>query len=152
MSDTWSDRVQRGLSLLDSSNDEHTVTICMLNKVLDANVSDLYISHDFYNVQQTAGGLPDGYSFDQFLAAVGGHIRDEIMSSSFAPEVADADMLASVLTWDSNIRYHFRFLNGIVHQIAAGEVHVKLWNLILDSIKNDNSIYACYRSIIIDDR
>jgi hypothetical protein len=37
-----------------------------------------------------------------------------------------------------------------VHQIAAGQVHLALWQLILDSRSDDRSIYACYRDFLVD--
>jgi hypothetical protein len=152
MSDTWQDRAQRGLTLLDANNSAHATTIGILNKVLDTNNSDLYISSDFFNVQQTAGGLPDTLTFDDFVARIAGHIRGELGGSSLALGIGDDDVRAALLTWNDNIMHHFTFLNGVVHQAAAGDVHVKLWNYILDAVKNDQSIYACYRDIIIDDR
>ncbi len=44
------------------------------------------------------------------------------------------------------------FDNGVVHQIAPGEVHVALWNLILDALKDPNSIYKCYAGYFVDER
>ena len=155
MADDWLSRAQRCVSLLDPSDDSQTVTICMLNKIQDPDVSDLYISNDFYNVQQTAGGLPDTMTFQQFVDRVAGHLRVELMKDLYAPTVNDDDVRYALLgngMWDTNIRYHFRFLNIQVHQAGAGEVHKALWNLILDSVGNDKSIYSCYRNIFIDGR
>ncbi len=158
----WEDRTRRGLSLLDGSTDEQKHTQCMLNKILDPNNRDDYVSRDFYNVQQTAGGLPPDKTFDWFLGAIKGHIRgvapyDQtadygLMSSSFAPEVGDDDFRSGVLSFDNVIRQHIQFLNGVVHQAAPGDVHVALWNWILDQLKDDTSLYACYRDYLIDDR
>jgi hypothetical protein len=74
-------------------------TLCMLNNILDSNKRDDYASKDFYHVQQTAGGLPDGQTFDWFLGTVLGHLRgvepyDQtadygLMSSSFAQDVSE---------------------------------------------------------------
>jgi hypothetical protein len=36
-----------------------------------------------------------------------------------------------LMSFDTNIRHHITFLNGVVHQIAPGDVHLALWNLIL---------------------
>jgi hypothetical protein len=153
--DTWLTRAQRCVSLLDPSDDSQTVTNCILNKIQDPAVSDLFISIDFYNVQQTAGGLPPTMTFRDFVDRIAGHIRVELMKDNFAPSQSDDDVLASLTgmgKWDTNIRYHFQFLNVQVHQAGAGVVHQQLWNLILDSVKDDNSIYSCYRDIFIDGR
>jgi hypothetical protein len=153
--DTWLTRAQRCVSLLDPNDGKQQITICLLNKILDSNVSDLYISKDFYNVQQTAGGLPPTMTFNDFVNRVAGHIREELMYDLYSPDRSDDDVRQSLLgigKWDSNIQYHFRFLNGIVHQIAPGEVHVALYNFILDAVGDDNSIYSCYRDILVDDR
>jgi hypothetical protein len=57
-----------------------------------------------------------------------------------------------VLSFDSVIRQHITFLNGVVHQAAPGDVQVELWNWILDQLKDDSSLYACYRDYLEDDR
>jgi hypothetical protein len=154
----WEDRARRGLGLLDSSTDEQNHTICMLNKILDSGNRDDFVSRDYYNVQQTAGGLPPDKTLDWFLGQILGHIRGGdppdygIMSSSFAPEVSDDDFRSAILSFDNMIRTHIRFLNGVVHQAAPGDVHVALWNWILDQLKDDTSLYACYRDYLKDDR
>ena len=160
--DTWESRAKRGLTLLDDSNDTARRTRCMLKKILDSNNRDDYVSRDFYNVQQTAGGLPEGHDFAWFLAKILGHLRGQtpyadtadygLMSSNLSPDVSDADFKKAVLSFDDLIYRHITFLNGVVHQAAAGEVHVKLWNWILDQLKDDTSLYACYRDIVKDDR
>src|SRR5438046_11629 len=139
---SWQDRANRCISLLDASNsDEEARTISLLTKVVDEGNRDEYISADFYNVQQTAGGLPDGVTFEQFVAQVAGHVRPALQSSSFGPDVSDEGIKSAALSFDEVIVRHFRFLNGTVHQIAPGDVHVKLWNLILDSLRDSTSIY-----------
>jgi hypothetical protein len=158
----WEDRARRGISLLDNSADEQKRTLCMLNKILDSGNRDDYASKDFFNVQQTAGGLPAGVTFDAFLGMVLGHMRGRepydqtadygLMSNSFAPEVSDDDFKAGVLSFDNVIRQHITFLNGVVHQAAPGDVQVALWNWILDQLKDDTSLYACYRDYLQDDR
>jgi len=65
----WEDRANRGIGLLDGSTDEQKHTICMLNRILDTGNRDDYVSKDFFNVQQTAGGLPPDIIFDGFLDA-----------------------------------------------------------------------------------
>jgi hypothetical protein len=153
--DTWLTRAQRCVSLLDPTDPPSMITIGILNKIQNADVDDTFISIDFYNVQQTAGGLPDTMTFQDFLDRVAGHIRVEIMKDLYGPNQSDDDVRQSLLgggKWDANIQHHFRFLNGIVHQIAPGDVHVKLYNWILDHIGDDNSIYSCYRGLIVDDR
>jgi hypothetical protein len=62
-----------------------------MNHVLEETKRDDYISRDFYNVQQTAGGSPEGVSFDGYLAAITGHVRDELMSGSFDEVLGDED-------------------------------------------------------------
>jgi hypothetical protein len=134
----------------------------LLNKILDSGNRDDYVSKDFYNVQQTAGGLPEGKTFDWFLDAIKGHMRGTapydqtadygLMSSNFAPEVSDDDFRTAVLSFDNVIRQHITFLNGVVHQAAPGDVHVALWNWILDQLKDDTSLYACYRDYLVDNR
>jgi hypothetical protein len=147
----WREQANRGLSLLqDDSSDAGMRTKSIINHVLDDNNHDDYISKDFFNVQQTAGGLPDTVTFDQFLAMVTGHVRQDFGSGGFDADVSDDDFRTLTLTIDQNIRRHIQFLNGVVHQIAAGDVHKKLWQLILDSRSDDQSIYACYRDYLVD--
>jgi hypothetical protein len=47
--------------------------------------------------------------------------------------MSDDDFRTALMSIDSNIVHHIEFLNGVVHQIAAGQVHLALWQLILDS-------------------
>jgi hypothetical protein len=51
---------------------------------------------------------------------------------------------------DENIRHHISFLNGVVHQAAAGDVHKALWQLILDARTDPASIYTCYKDFLVD--
>jgi hypothetical protein len=147
----WEQRAGRGLILFEGDpSDEGDRTWQIFNHILDGTHRDDYVSKDFYNVQQTAGGLPEGYDFDQFLANVLGHVRTELESSSFADDIDDQAFRAAAITFDDNIRRHISFLNGVVHQGAPGEVHVALWNLILSSRSDDNSVYACYRDYLVD--
>jgi hypothetical protein len=60
------------------------------------------------------------------------HMRDDLSKSNFDPELSDDDFRAALMSFGDNIRRHIRFLNGVVHQAAAGEVHRRLWELILD--------------------
>ncbi len=148
---TWQDRAQRGLTLFGSDGSgEGDRTRRLLNHVLDEDHRDDYISRDFFNVQQTAGGLPAELSFDQFLSAIAGHVRSELEGSSFADDLGDDDFRAAALTFDDSIRRHIRFLNGVVHQAAAGDVHRRLWDLILSARGDDSSIYSCYRDFLVD--
>jgi hypothetical protein len=151
----WRGRAKRALTVLQNdSSGEATRTKCMFNHILEESHSDSYISKDFYNVQQTAGGLPANMSMEQFLAAITGHIRAELGSTAFGDsrggEQSDSDFRTSVLTFDSNIRHHITFLNGVVHQAAPGKVHLALWKLILDARKDPNSIYRCYADYLVD--
>ncbi|MDF5754237.1 hypothetical protein [Spongiactinospora sp. TRM90649] len=118
--------------------------------MLNESNRDDYISRDFFNVQQTAGGLPEGVTFENFVAAVAGHVRTELEGSGFAEELGDDDFRTAALSFDENIRRHIAFLNGVVHQAAAGEVHLALWDLILRSRDEDASVYACYRDFLVD--
>jgi hypothetical protein len=148
---TWQDRAQRALSAFEGSQDANEDrTWQILNHILDEANSDSYVSKDFFNVQQTAGGLPDGVTFDNFLALILGNVRSELEGSSFADDVDDESFKTAALTFDDNIRRHIRFLNGVVHQGAPGEVHSALWNYILTARGDDKSTYACYRDYIVD--
>ena len=147
----WQDRARRGLTLFEGSgSDDGDRTWQICNHVLDESNLDNYISRDFFNVQQTAGGLPDNVSFEQFLALISGHVRSELEGSSFDDGLSDADFRAAALAFDDNIRRHIRFLNGIVHQGAPGEVHQSLWKLILNGRSDNSSIYSCYREFLVD--
>ncbi len=156
MSD-WHDVARRGLSLLDGdSSDEATRTVCILNHILDESKSDWYLSRDFFNVQQTAGGLPSTVTMDQFLSGITGHVRGVgdsdpgLGGSSFDQSLPDDDVRSALLTFDNVIRQHVGFLNGVVHQIAPGDVHVALWNLILSAHDDPSSIYGdCYKDYIV---
>jgi hypothetical protein len=133
-----------------TTDDNEDRTWQILNHVLDESKRDDYISRDFFNVRQTAGGLPDGLTFDDFVAAVAGQVRAELESDSFSEDVGDDDFRVAIGTFDDSIRRHIRFLDGVVHQSAAGEVHVALWELILASRADDASIYSLYRDFLID--
>src|SRR5262249_24185227 len=130
----WRDRAERAKELLqDDASDEATRTKCMLDHVENEENRDDYISKDFFNVQQTAGGLPDTMTFDQFVQAIAGHVREDLTSDSFSEDLGDDDFRTALMSIDANIRRHIQFLNGVVHQIAPGEVHLGLWQFILDS-------------------
>ena len=147
----WQDRAQRALTLFEgSAEDADDRTWQIFNHVLDENNSDTYISRDFYNVQQTAGGLPEDVSFDDFLGMIAGHIRSELDSSSFDESVDDESFKTAALSFDDNIRRHIRFLNGTVHQIAPGEVHRALWEYILNARNDPTSVYSCYNDYLVD--
>lgn len=148
---TWQDRAQRGLTLFEAAGgDEGDRTWQICNHILDESHLDDYISRDFFNVQQTAGGLPEGVSFEQFLSVISGHVRSELEGSSFDESLGDDDFQTAALTFDDNIRRHIRFLNGVVHQAAFGEVHRGLWDLILSARDDSTSIYSCYRDFLVD--
>lgn len=133
----------------------------MLTKILDAGTRDDFLN-DYFNIQQTAGGLPDNVPFEQFLAQVSAHLRDtmniqptmtdEDGNTTVTPEPDDDGLRQMMLAPDHTIVQIFGFLNGTVHQAAPGVVHTRLWNYVLDSMKDDSSIYACYRDTFIDDR
>jgi len=156
MSD-WHDVANRGLSLLaDNASEEAARTVCILNHILNEDNSDLYISKDFFNVQQTAGGLPPDITMDQFIQIVAGHVRGAgendlgLGGSSFDESLPDEDVRSALLTFDDSIRRHIRFLNGVVHQAAAGEVHRGLWDFILAAREEPTTIYgACYRDFLV---
>ena len=157
----WQQRVRRGLGLLDASQPDQARTICMLNKVLDTGNNDDYVS-DYYTIQQTAGGLPDGVSFDQMLGQVSTHIRqdlntqrtltDENGQTTVSPDPDDDGFREWMLGADHQIVKIFGLVNATVHQAAPGDFHIKLYNFILDSLKNDRSLYSCYRDIFVDGR
>jgi hypothetical protein len=148
---TWQDRAQRGLTLFEGSpTEEGDRTWQIFNHVLDENNFDDYISNDFFNVQQTAGGLPDGMTFDDYLSKIVGRVRSSLEGENFDENRSDDEFRQAALTFDDNIRRHIRFLNGTVHQAAPGEVHVNLWNYILAARGEDKSIYSCYRDYLVD--
>jgi hypothetical protein len=148
---TWQDRAQPGLTLFEGAGSrEGDRTWQILNHILDESNLDDYISRDFFNVQQTAGGLPEGVSFEQFVALIQGHVRSELEGSSFDEGLGDNDFQTAALTFDDNIRRHMRFLNGVVHQGAPGEVHRSLWDMILSARNDSASVYSCYRDFLID--
>lgn len=147
----WQDRANRGLVLFEGADsDEGDRTWQIFNHILDENNSDEYISRDFFNVQQTAGGLPEGISFEQFLSMIAGHVRNEIEGSGFDENLDDNGFRAAALTFDDSIRRHIRFLNGVVHQAAVGEVHRKLWDKILGDRSDSRSIYTLYQDFLVD--
>jgi hypothetical protein len=148
---TWQDRAQRGLTLLEGSGSgEGDRTWQIFNHILEESNRDDYISRDFFNVQQTAGGLPEGVSFEQFLSMISGHVRSELEGSSFDEGLGDDDFRTAALTFDDNIRRHIRFLNGVVHQGAPGEVHRSLWDMILSARSDESSVYYCYKEFLVD--
>ena len=147
----WQGRASRGLTLLEGSTDDaKDRTWQIFNHVLAESNNDDYISKDFFNVQQAAGGLPDGMEFPDFLSLIAGHVRQDLEGSSFSDDVSDDDFISAATTIDENIRRHIRFLNGVVHQAGAGEVHLKLWSFILGSRETPQSIYALYKDYLVD--
>jgi hypothetical protein len=147
----WKDRAERGLVLFEGAgSDEGDSTWQILNHILDESNRDDYISADFFNVQQTAGGLPPGLSFEKFVSMISGHVRSQLEGSSFGDDISDDDFKTALLTFDDAIRRHIRFLNGVVHQAAPGEVHTGLWELILATRSDDRSIYSCYRDYLVE--
>ena len=148
---TWQDRAQRGLTLFEGTgSDEGDRTWQIFNHILDESNLDDYISRDFFNVQQTAGGLPREMSFEKFVSMICGHVRSELESSSFDEGLGDDNFRTVALTFDDNIRRHIRFLNGVVHQAAPGEVHRSLWDQILSARNDSSSIYSCYKEFLVD--
>lgn len=81
---------------------------------------------------------------------VGGRVRSELESGSFDEALSDDDFRTAALSFDDSIRRHIRFLNGVVHQAAPGEVHQGLWSLILSSRHDSRSVYSCYREFLVD--
>lgn len=147
----WQETATRGLSILSGdTSEESTRTKDMLSHVRNLSNRDEYISKDFFNVRQTAGGLPEGITFQQYVDMVAGHLRSDLASSSFDSEVDDDSFRSALLSIDENIRRHIRFLNGVVHQAAPGEVHMQLWQRILDARRDAASIYSCYRDYLVD--
>ena len=146
---SWQDQANRALTIFQGSTDDQEAhSWQVFNHVLDDSNRDDYISHDFFNVEQTAGGLPDGVTFDDFVNLVAGHVRDEL--DTFENDLSDDDFKLAALTFDDNIRHHITFLNGVVQKAGAGQVHMALWNLILNSRNDDTSIYAVYRDFLVD--
>lgn len=147
----WKDRAERGLTLFEGADsDEGDRTWQILNHILDESNRADYISADFFNVQQTAGGLPPDLSFEKFVSTIAGHVRNQLEGSSFDDDVGDDEFKSALLTFDDVIRRHIRFLNGVVHQAAVGDVHRGLWDLILEARSDDRSIYSCYRNFLVD--
>lgn len=58
--------------------------------------------------------------------------------------------MAALLTFDDVIRKHMRFLNGVVHQAAPGDVHLALWELILEARSDSRSLYSCYSDFLVN--
>jgi len=134
----WQDQANRALTMFEGSTDDHEDHSWQtFNHVLDESNRDDYISHDFFNV-----------TFDDFVSMVAAHVRAEL--DIFENNLSDDDFKLAALTFDDTIRRHIAFLNGVVHQAAAGEVHIALWNLILSSRSDDTSIYAVYRDFLVD--
>lgn len=147
----WKERAERGLFLFEASaSDEGDRTWQIFNHILEESNSDEYISRDYPSVWQTAGGLPVGTSFDYFVAQIAGHVRSELESINFDESASDNDFKTAALTFDDAIRRHIRFLNGAVHQIAAGKFHISLWEYILRARDDSKSIYSCYRDYLVD--
>ena len=159
--DLWRQRIARGIPLLDASQPDQARTICMLNKILDTSTRDDFLN-DYYNIQQVAGGLPDGVSIDTFREQVSAHLRatmniqptytDEDGNVTTSPEPDDEGLRQMMVAPDHVIVQIFGFLNANVAQAGAGQVHIALWNYVLDSMKDDNSIYSCYRDVFVDGR
>jgi hypothetical protein len=146
----WRETADRALGLLDGSDDART--ICMLKKIKDDGTDDRFVS-DYYNVQQTAGGLPEDVSFDSFVDMISSKLRDQLGKDSLYPsDISDDDLRSGVRTYDNVIRRIFGFLNANVHQAGAGEAHKQLWNYILDQTKVSSSLYSCYSDTFIDER
>ena len=87
----------------------------------------------------------------ELIAYVRSGVADLGMSS-FNDDIDDDNFRTALMSFDSNIRRHITFLNGVVHQIGVGDVHGALWSLILDSLKDNKSIYSCYTDYLQDDR
>lgn len=148
---SWIDRAYRIRNLFSgaSSDSEHR-TGMLMDHILNQNNRDDYISRDFYNVQQTAGGLPEGMSFGTYLGMIQGHIRPELQGGSFDESLNDNDIRVAALAFDNNIRRHIQFLNGVVHQGAPGQVHVALWEKILADRGDSRSVYSVYQDYLVD--
>jgi hypothetical protein len=158
MSD-WHDVANRGVALLSGDSSQEAVrTVSILQHILNESNSDGYISCDFYTVQQTAGGLDpaSGLTIDDFIQKMMGHVRQGdaigglgLTGSSFDSTVSDDDLKTALLTFDATIRQHITFLNGVVHQIAPGEVHLALWNWILAAREDPTTLYGdCYHDYL----
>jgi hypothetical protein len=145
----YRETANRAIDLLDASDDSRT--ICMLQKVQAEGTDDRYVA-DLYNVKQTAGGLPEGVSFETFLNGVSYRLREQLGKDSLYKDASDDDVRSGVRTYDNVIRQVFTYLNANVHQAAAGEVHKELWNHILDQTKNSSSLYSCYSGTFVDNR
>jgi hypothetical protein len=145
----YTETANRAIKLLDASEDSRT--ICMLKKVQEDGTDDRFVA-DFYNIKQTAGGLPEGVSFETFLNGVSNRLREQLGKDSLYGDVSDDDLKSGVRTYDSVIRQIFHYLNANVHQAAPGEAHKELWNYILDHTKVSSSLYSCYSGTFIDER
>jgi len=146
----YTETANRAIKLLDPADDSRT--ICMLKKVQEEGTDDRYVA-DYYNVKQTAGGLPEGVSFEKFLNGISFHMRDQLGKDGvYGSDASDDDVKNGVRTFDTVIRQIFDYLNANVHQAAAGEAHKELWNYILDQTKVSSSLYSCYSSTFVDNR
>lgn len=75
----WHQTASRALTLLDGDTSDAGVrTRNIVNHVLDKSHRDDFISKDFFNVQQTAGGLPPGVTMSDFLTMITGHVRNSL--------------------------------------------------------------------------
>jgi hypothetical protein len=146
----WKKAAARAKSLLgEGTSNEGRRTLLLINHIEDESHDDGYISKDFFNVQQTAGGLTESVSMEQYLGLITGHIREDLGGDAFDDAMTDEDFRTALFAIDASIRRHIVFLNGVTHQAAAGEVHLALWQRILDARSDEQSVYSCYRDYLI---
>jgi hypothetical protein len=94
---SWQDQANRALTMFEGSTDDHEDHSWQIfNLMLDESNHDDYISHDFFNVKQTAGGLPDGVTFDDFVNLVAGHVRAEL--DTLDDQLGDDDFRTAALS------------------------------------------------------
>jgi hypothetical protein len=77
-------------------------------------------------------------------------VRKQLEGSNFDEGVSDEEFKTAALTFDEAIRRHIRFLNGVVHQAAPGEVHRSLWDMIMEARSDSTSVYSCYSDYLVD--
>ena len=77
-------------------------------------------------------------------------MRSQLERSNFDDDIGNEDFMAALLTFDDVIRKHMRFLNGVVHQAAPGDVHLALWELILEARSDSRSLYSCYSDFLVN--
>jgi len=144
----WKVNAERAKKLLgDSDVDKRTK--CMGDVALRDGTDDR-VANDFWNIQQTAGGLPEHLSFEKFVELVSLKYR-EYLGKDMWTDLSDEEFVDGLRPLDGNTLKVFDFLNGTVHQAGAGNAHRCLWNYILFGTHDSDSMYSCYSEVFVDD-